>query len=82
MLKIENNGKIFFRAKELTIAFRESRAKKILVSGNRFIIQCNKIGITSGASAPEQLVQNLILELKKHRNILIEEIVLTKENVE
>ncbi len=45
------------------------------------IIQCNKIGITSGASAPEQLVQNLILELKKHRNILIEEIVLTKENV-
>ena len=45
------------------------------------IIQCNKIGITSGASAPEQLVQNLILELKKHRNLLIEEIVLTKENV-
>lgn len=43
MLKIENNGKIFFRAKELTIAFRERRVKKILVSGNRFIIQCNKI---------------------------------------
>ena len=45
------------------------------------IIQCNKIGITSGASAPEQLVQDLILELKKHIKVSIEEIILTKENV-
>ena len=45
------------------------------------IIQCSKIGITSGASAPEQLVQDLILEVKKHRSVSIEEIVLTKENV-
>ena len=45
------------------------------------IIKCNKIGITSGASAPEQLVQNLIFEIKKHCNVSMEEVVLTKENV-
>ena len=45
------------------------------------IIKCSKIGITSGASAPEQLVQDLISEVKKHCSVSIEEIVLTKENV-
>ena len=45
------------------------------------IIKCNKIGITSGASAPEQLVQNLISEIKKHCNVSMEEIVFAKENV-
>jgi 4-hydroxy-3-methylbut-2-enyl diphosphate reductase len=45
------------------------------------IIECNKIGITSGASAPEKLVQNLISEIKKHCKVSMEEIVLTKENV-
>ena len=45
------------------------------------ITKCNKIGITSGASAPEKLVQNLIFEIKKHCNVSMEEVVLTKENV-
>ena len=45
------------------------------------IIKCNKIGITSGASAPEQLVQNIISRIKKHSKVSIEEVVLTKENV-
>ncbi len=45
------------------------------------IIQCNKIGITSGASAPEKLVQDLIVEIKKYCSVSIEEVVLTKENV-
>ena len=45
------------------------------------IIKCNKMGITSGASAPEQLVQDFITEIKKHRKISIDEIILTKENV-
>ena len=45
------------------------------------IIKCNKIGITSGASAPEKLVQNLIFEIKKYCNVSMEEVVLTKENV-
>ena len=43
MLSIENNRKIFYRAKELTIVLRERREKKVLVSGDKFIIQCNKI---------------------------------------
>ena len=45
------------------------------------IIKSKNIGITSGASAPEELVQNLINEIKKHCKVIIEEIVLTKENV-
>ena len=45
------------------------------------IIKCNKIGMTSGASAPEQLVQNLISEIKKHCKVYMEEIVIIKENV-
>ena len=45
------------------------------------IIKSEKIGITSGASAPEQLVQNFINEIKKHCNVLIEEVGLTKESV-
>jgi len=45
------------------------------------IVKCKKIGVTSGASAPEQLVLDLISEVKKHCTVSIEEIVLTKENV-
>ena len=45
------------------------------------ILKCKKIGITSGASAPEQLVQNLISEIKKHCSVSMEEVVLTKESV-
>jgi 4-hydroxy-3-methylbut-2-enyl diphosphate reductase len=45
------------------------------------IVKCNKIGITSGASAPEQLVQNIIFEIKKYCEVSMEEIVFTKENV-
>ena len=45
------------------------------------IVKCKKIGITSGASAPEQLVQDLISAVKRYCSVSIEEIVLTKENV-
>ena len=45
------------------------------------IIKCKKIGLTSGASAPERLVQNVISEIKKHCNVSMEEIILTKEKV-
>ena len=45
------------------------------------IKKCKKIGISSGASAPEQLVQNLINEIKKNCNVLIEEIVVAEEKV-
>ena len=45
------------------------------------IVKCDKIGITSGASAPEQLVQDLITAVKRYCSVSIEEIVLTKEDV-
>ena len=39
------------------------------------------IGISSGASAPEQLVQNLLNEVKKNRKVTIEEVVVAEEKV-
>jgi 4-hydroxy-3-methylbut-2-enyl diphosphate reductase len=41
----------------------------------------NTIGISSGASAPEQLVQNLLNEVKKDREITIEEVIVAEEKV-
>jgi 4-hydroxy-3-methylbut-2-en-1-yl diphosphate reductase len=45
------------------------------------IKKCKKIGISSGASAPEQLVQNLIDEIKENCNVSIEEIIVAEEKV-
>jgi len=45
------------------------------------IINCEKIGLTSGASAPEKLVQDFISEIKKHAKVSIEEFISTEENV-
>ena len=45
------------------------------------IIKCSKIGLTSGASAPESLVQDFISEVKKYCEVSIEEFVTAKENV-
>ena len=41
----------------------------------------NIIGISSGASAPEQLVQNLLNKVKKDREITIEEVIVAEEKV-
>ena len=45
------------------------------------IIKCNKIGLTSGASAPEKLVQDFIMEIKRHVRVSIKEFSSTTENV-
>ena len=45
------------------------------------IVKCNRIGLTSGASAPEKLVQDFIYGIKKYANVSIEEFVSTKESV-
>ena len=45
------------------------------------IVKCNTIGLTSGASAPERLVQDFISEIKKHAKITIEEQKTLKEGV-
>ena len=39
------------------------------------------IGISSGASAPEKLVQALLNNIKKDRNVSIEEVVVAEEKV-
>ena len=45
------------------------------------IIECNTIGLTSGASAPEKLVQDFITEIKKHAKVSIDEYITSKESV-
>ena len=45
------------------------------------IIKHKTIGLTSGASAPERLIQDFISEIKKHCSVSIEEVVTTKEKV-
>ena len=45
------------------------------------IIECDTIGLTSGASAPEKLVQDFITEIKKYAKVSIEESITSKENV-
>ena len=44
-------------------------------------IKYKNIGITSGASAPEKLVVDLINEIKKQAQVVVNEIEVTKENV-
>ena len=39
------------------------------------------IGVSSGASAPEKLVQNLLNEIKKEREVTIEEVIVAEEKV-
>ena len=39
------------------------------------------IGISSGASAPEQLVQNFISEIKRHCKVSLEEVIVAQEKV-
>ena len=61
-----NKSKLFDYSKELQI---------------NQIIKSKIIGLTSGASAPEKLIQNFISEVKKHCDVSVEEIVTTKEKV-
>ena len=45
------------------------------------ISQCKSIGISSGASAPEVLVQNFIEKIKENFTVQIEEVEIVRENV-
>ena len=60
--------------------------KSILIHSNSTtpfeeIDKCNTIGISSGASAPEILVDNFINELKNRYTVRIDEVEIIKENV-
>ncbi|MDD9890928.1 MAG: SprT family zinc-dependent metalloprotease [Gammaproteobacteria bacterium] len=56
-LKIEKGGKIFYRARELTIVFKEGRKQRILINGDKFIIQGYKL---NAAKARVQVEDYLI----------------------
>ena len=45
------------------------------------IKRCKNIGLSSGASAPEELIQNFISEIKKHINVSVKEIITAREKV-
>ena len=45
------------------------------------IVECDTIGLTSGASAPEKLVRDFITEIKKHAKVSIDEHITSKESV-
>jgi 4-hydroxy-3-methylbut-2-enyl diphosphate reductase len=45
------------------------------------IDNCKTLGLTAGASAPDILIENVISALKEKYDIILEEIVLAKENV-
>ena len=45
------------------------------------IVECDTIGLTSGASAPEKLVRDFIAEIKKHAKVSIDEHITSKESV-
>ncbi len=63
ILKIENNHKIFYRAKERTIIFKEGRIGTIMVNRDEFIIQCKKI---DDMSAKKQVEGYLIDKATKY----------------
>ena len=42
-LRIEKGARIFYRARERTIEYREGRKQRIMINGDRFIIQGHKL---------------------------------------
>ena len=56
-LRIGKGGKIFYRARELTIVYKEGRKQRVLIRGNQFIIQGHKL---NAAKAKIQVEDYLI----------------------
>jgi len=61
------------------------RESELIFSGKPIPIEkikrCKNIGLSSGASAPEKLIQNFISEIKKHINVSVEKIITAREKV-
>ena len=61
------------------------RESELIFSGKPIPIEkikgCKNIGLSSGASAPEELIQNFISEIKKHINVSVKEIITAREKV-
>lgn len=56
-LRVERGGRIFYRARERTIEFKEGRKQRVMVQGDRFIIQGHKL---TPAKARVQVEQFLV----------------------
>ena len=61
------------------------RESELIFSGKPIPIEkikkCKNIGLSSGASAPEELIQNFISEIKKHINVSVETVITAREKV-
>ena len=61
------------------------RDSELIFSGKPIPIEkikrCKNIGLSSGASAPEELIQNFISEIKKHINVSVEKVITAREKV-
>ena len=93
--KIANKCDMFFvigsrnssNSKRLVEVAKNSGCKKssLIHSGKKIpfkeILKCKTIGISSGASAPEILLEDFINKIKKKIDIKIKEIEITKEDV-
>ena len=93
--KIANKCDMFFvigsrnssNSKRLVEVAKNSGCKnsELIHSGKKIpfkeVLKCKTIGISSGASAPEILLENFINEIKKKIDIKIKEIEITKEDV-
>ena len=63
------------------IAYEKKYNTDIVLISYELIEKSNTIGISSGASAPEKLVQTLLDNIKKNRKVSIEEVVVAEEKV-
>ena len=61
------------------------RESELIFSGKPIPIEkikrCKNIGLSSGASAPEELIQKFISEIKKHINVSVENVITAREKV-
>lgn len=57
-LRIERGAKIFYRARELSIEFREGRKQRVMISGDRFIIQGHRLT----AAKARVLVEDFLID--------------------
>ena len=70
------------KCKKTIVDTISSLYKKFLIADSILTeLQFSIVGISSGASAPEQLVQDLISKIKNKRDISLEEITVAEEKV-
>ena len=56
LLRVEKGGKIFYRARELTIVFKEGQKQRVLVSGDQFVIQGHKLNTEKAQKQVEEFL--------------------------